>query len=217
MNWLARLKLEKAPGVHATKPTKPHHWRDAAGFVGFVALPPAPTQKIEAIKALASDPPPADPDGDREAFEERAAIMEFDGGPSRAEAEALAGYWKKPEIPPLKVTKVAAELSAKPATDDAQAKAADTPDPDRWCWPHSSARNGQEIFTFTARLNWVIRKGMCLEDAESLADRLVIRDRDGDDRRVCLQQTPKHLRADLLDHFEQTQRNLPNAGREEEQ
>jgi len=42
MNWLARLKNEKAPGPHATKPTKP-------GFVGFVAYPHGPFQKIEAI------------------------------------------------------------------------------------------------------------------------------------------------------------------------
>ena len=187
MNWLARLKSEKAPGVHATKPTKLLQWGDETGFVGFVASPSAHYQKIEAIKALASDPPPADPDGDREAFEERAAIMEFDGGLSRAEAEALAGYSKKSEVAPLKVANVAAESSAKPATDDAQAKANDTHDPDRLCWPHSSAMNGQEISTFTGRLSWVTRKGMCLEDAESLADRLVIRDREGDDRRACLE------------------------------
>jgi len=42
MNWLARLKNEKAPITHATKPTKP-------GFVGFVACPHAPFQKSEAI------------------------------------------------------------------------------------------------------------------------------------------------------------------------
>jgi hypothetical protein len=42
MNWLARLKNEKAPGTHATKATKP-------GFVGFVAYPHGPFQKTEAI------------------------------------------------------------------------------------------------------------------------------------------------------------------------
>jgi hypothetical protein len=41
MNWLARLKNEKAPGSHATKATKP-------GFVGFVAPTPVVSQKIEA-------------------------------------------------------------------------------------------------------------------------------------------------------------------------
>jgi hypothetical protein len=42
MNWLARLKNEKASGAHATKATKP-------GFVGFVAYPHGPFQKSEAI------------------------------------------------------------------------------------------------------------------------------------------------------------------------
>jgi hypothetical protein len=41
MNWLARLKNEKALGTHATKATKP-------GFVGFVAPTPRAFQKIEA-------------------------------------------------------------------------------------------------------------------------------------------------------------------------
>jgi hypothetical protein len=40
MNWLARLKNEKAPITHATKATKP-------GFVGFVAPTPGAFQKIE--------------------------------------------------------------------------------------------------------------------------------------------------------------------------
>jgi hypothetical protein len=42
MNWLARLKNEKALGTHATKPTKP-------GFVGFVAPTSRAFQKIKAI------------------------------------------------------------------------------------------------------------------------------------------------------------------------
>jgi hypothetical protein len=40
MNWLARLKNEKAPGTHATKATKP-------GFVGFVAPASGASQKVE--------------------------------------------------------------------------------------------------------------------------------------------------------------------------
>lgn len=38
--WLARLKNEKAPDTHATKPTKPPQGDEKAGFVGFVAYPP---------------------------------------------------------------------------------------------------------------------------------------------------------------------------------
>lgn len=58
-------------------------------------------------------------------------------------------------------------------------------DPDRWCWPHSTAMTGTEIDTFTARLARFPDKGFSLVDSEALADRLVARDRDGDDRHLC--------------------------------
>ena len=67
-----------------------------------------------------------------------------------------------------------------------------TPDPDRWCWPHSDALTGREIDTFTGRLALFTAKGLTPNDAEVLADKLMIRDRDGDDRRVCLECS--HLR-----------------------
>ena len=63
--------------------------------------------------------------------------------------------------------------------------------PDRWCWPHSSAMNGAEIDTFTARRYMFTDKGLTRDDGETLADRLVLRDRDLDDRRICLE--CKHL------------------------
>jgi hypothetical protein len=62
-------------------------------------------------------------------------------------------------------------------------------DPDRWCWPHGTAMNGRELDLFTARLARFTDKGVILIDAESLADKLVIRDRDSDDRRLCLECT----------------------------
>ena len=68
-----------------------------------------------------------------------------------------------------------------PAANDA------APDPDRWCWPHSQAMNTAEIDTFMARLARFTDKGMALEAAEELADRLVTRDREADDRRLCLE------------------------------
>lgn len=64
--------------------------------------------------------------------------------------------------------------------------------PDRWCWPHSLAWNSKEIDTFTTRLARFTDKGLSLADAESEADRLVIRDRDCDDRRLCLECTRLH-------------------------
>jgi hypothetical protein len=60
-------------------------------------------------------------------------------------------------------------------------------DPDASCWPHSSAMNGAEIDTFAARLHQFTDKGLARNDGEALADKLVLRDRDQDDRRVCLE------------------------------
>ena len=47
--------------------------------------------------------------------------------------------------------------------------------------------NTCEIDTFTARLGRFTERGLHLDDAERLADTLVIRDREGDDRRLCLE------------------------------
>ena len=61
------------------------------------------------------------------------------------------------------------------------------PDPDRWCYPVGDAMNTREIETFTARLVRFTDKGMGLEVAELVADKLVMRDRERDDRRLCLE------------------------------
>ena len=73
---------------------------------------------------------------------------------------------------------------------DAAQRAAGVPplgDPDADCWPHSAAMNGTEIDTFTARLARFTDMGLTLDAGERLADKLVIRDRDRDDRRHCLE------------------------------
>ncbi len=74
---------------------------------------------------------------------------------------------------------------------DAQIHAAELApgNPDADCWPHSSAMNGGEIDMFMARLSRFTSKGVNQSDAESLADKLVIRDRDSDDRTLCLECT----------------------------
>lgn len=131
--WLARLKNEKVPDAHATKPTKPPQGDEKAGFVGFVAYPPTPFQKIGAVDSVA------------------------------VKSEAPAAN----DCPPSAIA---------PVTD-----------PDRWCWPHSVAWNSKEIDTFTARLARFTDKGVSYDEAERLADALVIRDREGDDRRLCLE------------------------------
>lgn len=69
-----------------------------------------------------------------------------------------------------------------------------TDDPDRHSWPHTTAMNTAEIDTLTARVHLFTRHGLEQTQAEGLADRLVIRDRDGDDRRLCLE--CQHLRGD---------------------
>ena len=61
------------------------------------------------------------------------------------------------------------------------------PDPDRGCWPRSQAMTGREIDTFTARLHYFTERGLLESDAKRLADKLVTRDRDADERRLCLE------------------------------
>lgn len=60
-------------------------------------------------------------------------------------------------------------------------------DPERWCYPHSTAMTGSEIDAFTARLARFTDKGLTTDDGEALADKLVTRDRESDDRRLCLE------------------------------
>ena len=81
-----------------------------------------------------------------------------------------------PDMAPMQKTG-----SDSPAANDPAA------DPDRWAWPHSAAMTGAEIETFTARLARFTDRGLGLEDAEALADKLVTRDRESDDRRLCVE------------------------------
>ena len=67
-----------------------------------------------------------------------------------------------------------------------------TDDPDRHSWPHTTAMNTAEIDALTARVHLFTRRGIGGTESEGLADGLVIRDRDGDDRRLCLE--CQHLR-----------------------
>jgi hypothetical protein len=62
-----------------------------------------------------------------------------------------------------------------------------TPDLDRWCWPHSDAMNGAEIVRMVARIELFQRRGKRPAEAERLADSLVARDRDNDERRMCIE------------------------------
>lgn len=162
MTWLARLKkTAMPPEPDPTKPTKPL-------FVGFVGTPAGLSQKSGGDATAANDPSQAQ-DFDREAFEERAAIIEFDGGLSRIEAERLALSTSKTNL-----------------------KKPEAIDPDRHSWPHTTAMNTAEIDTLNARVQLFSRHGLDQTQAEGVADGLVIRDRDSDDRRLCLE--CQHLR-----------------------
>jgi hypothetical protein len=70
---------------------------------------------------------------------------------------------------------------------DAANDAAPPPDPDLYCWPHTTAMTTGEIDTFMRRLERFTDKGMGLNEAERLAAKLVMRDREADDRRLCLE------------------------------
>ena len=82
------------------------------------------------------------------------------------------------------VATVSVATSQKYAANDPTATAKN---PDRWCWPHSEGMNTSEIVTFTVRLARFTDKGLGLGDAEALGDKLVKRDREPDDRRLCLE------------------------------
>ena len=60
-------------------------------------------------------------------------------------------------------------------------------DPDRHCWPHSSAMTAMEIETFAKRAALFNRRGLRSLEAEQVADAMVRRDREGDDRNACLE------------------------------
>jgi hypothetical protein len=50
---------------------------------------------------------------------------------------------------------------------------------------HAGGWDDAEIETFTARVMLLMRRGVSSTDADDLAERLTLRDRDGDDRRMC--------------------------------
>ena len=55
--------------------------------------------------------------------------------------------------------------------------------------------NTQEIATFIVRLEQFSLKGVALPEAELLAERLLLRDRDEDERQLCLE--CQHLQGDV--------------------
>jgi hypothetical protein len=62
-----------------------------------------------------------------------------------------------------------------------------TNNPDRWCWPHGPTMTDGEIDTLAERISLLRRRGLAALDAERLGDMLVMRDRQADERRLCLE------------------------------
>lgn len=102
-----------------------------------------------------------------------------------------AAPWRVTVAPGTPADVLARMRAASLALDKMQA--AVPPDtPDAPCWPHSTAMTGAEIDLFTARLARFVDKGLDLDAGERLADKLVLRDREDDDRRICLECTHLH-------------------------
>ena len=90
-------------------------------------------------------------------------------------------------VKPDSLSSVASVATVSVATVQKHAASDLAADLDRWCWPHSAAMTGAEIDNFTARLARFTDRRLGLDDAEALADKLVTRDRESDDRRLCLE------------------------------
>lgn len=89
----------------------------------------------------------------------------------------------------LKTSRKSTDLMGQTQTQDPAANetGAALPGPDRWCWPHSHAMNSRELSTFFERVELFTAKGLTLAQGEALADRLVIRDREGLDVAACME------------------------------
>jgi hypothetical protein len=54
---------------------------------------------------------------------------------------------------------------------------------------HAESWNADTIDAFTARRDAILRRGYSADDADDLAERLTLRDREQDDRRMCIECT----------------------------
>src|SRR5688572_11325027 len=105
-----------------------------------------------------------------------------------AAGDAAADSWR-PTLPGDIQPATAAKFRAASLALDAKLAALHSdaiPYPDRWCWPASDAMTGAEIERFMNYVMLLGCRGLGLANAQALADRLVLRDRDsGDDRHSC--------------------------------
>lgn len=92
---------------------------------------------------------------------------------------ATATHATDSPLTPPSVATVAVASALEKAANDPETNA------DRWCWPHGDSMNTEELDCFAVRVALFGEKGVTVDDAEAMADRLVIRDRGQDDRRLC--------------------------------
>ncbi len=159
MTWLSRLKKISEPTKYeATKPTKP-------SFVGFVAPILVNVAKNEGDRTAANDPTPT---------------ITVQANLPTADVKGLLGT--------IRPAGLSAKLLAASLALDAQIHADGLlpgNDSDADGWPNSTAMPDKSADLFAARLARFTDKGVTQIDAQALADRLVQRDRDSDDRRLC--------------------------------
>jgi hypothetical protein len=171
MSWLARLKNEKAPGTHATKATKP-------GFVGFVACPHGPSQKIEAIAGACVT------DAETGAKNQNAPSADA----TKATKPGFVGFVGFVAPAPGASQKFESEAQTHPAPE------LPAPDP-RLSWSHYTPATTAEIARMAARTEAFERMGLAPDEADLAVDRLHQRDREGlRDMHLCVECA--RLRAD---------------------
>lgn len=90
-----------------------------------------------------------------------------------------------------KLARQACDNRAKPVRHTPVAGVASVPgvagDPDRFCWPDGPAANSAEILAMERRIDRFRSYGLTAVDADRLADRLLLRDRDLDTRVMCVE------------------------------
>jgi hypothetical protein len=93
----------------------------------------------------------------RAAYEERAAIREHEGGQPRADAERGAS------VDLLRLSRAQADEC------------------------HAGGWTDSEMLSFSKRQSLMLARGHAPDEAEAMAEALTLRDRQGDDRRICLE------------------------------
>lgn len=109
-----------------------------------------------------------------------------------ATATSATGATDEPLSPPTVATVAPVAVAEAPEAALINDPEFSPSDLDRWCWPAGDAMNGAEIEMMLSRTAIFLRRGLTLEQADLLADALMKRDRDEDDRRLCLECS--HLR-----------------------